>query len=202
MPPSSVSVFCVHRHPAFLGMVKHLCSWEVVNEFCIFLCLLSCPSLNPRIFSLLPLPILSPIPPRVSEWAATYQGQFTTRAKWDFANDKDANLSMSEAVAGNMTPDKATCRARKSREEQRGSRQYRQKTYNHSQSTRLSLQVYSVFSLPLLLLQPSLDHLHEQKIHCSFNVSVPWKKKPNQKPSTSDHDKLLSRRNSQSHLAA
>lgn len=46
--------------PAFLGMVKHLCSWEIVNEFWILLCLLSWFYLNPWIFSLLPFQFFPP----------------------------------------------------------------------------------------------------------------------------------------------
>lgn len=46
--------------PAFLEMVKHLCSWEVVTKFCILLSLLSCPYLNTWFFSLLPFQFSCP----------------------------------------------------------------------------------------------------------------------------------------------
>lgn len=54
---------------------------------------------------------------------AAYQDQLTTQAKWDFANGKDANLSILQAMGGNTTTDAEMCRARESREEQQGSRQ-------------------------------------------------------------------------------
>lgn len=162
--------------PAFLEMVKHLCSW-VVNEFRILLCLLSCPYLNPWFFSLLPFQFS---PPSHQVWVSEQQ---LTKVNSQHRQNGTLQIVKMQTLACCKQWVEIWQLMRQCAGQERAGRNKEgvgRKVYKQSVKTHSSLQVYSTFSLPLPLLEPSLEHLHlhGQKIHCSLNVNAPWKKKP------------------------